>query len=65
MPTEPDTRATSTIDQSRDDQYLALLGLIERHLGRIANALEAFSPEPIRLVKDLGPVRDVPKPGDR
>ncbi len=48
--------------QSEGDHYLAVLGLIERHLGRIANVLEALSPEPAQFVKDLGAVRTVPKP---
>jgi hypothetical protein len=48
-----------------DDQYLAVLRLIERHLGRIANVLETLSPEPMEFVKDLGAVRGVPRPKDR
>ena len=49
-------------EQSDGDRYLGVLRLIEHHLGRIANVLEALSPEPTEFVKDLGAVRNVPKP---
>jgi hypothetical protein len=55
----------SPTEPSGDDQYLVLLRRIEQQLGRIADVLEALSPAPTQLVKDLGPVRDVPKPRAR
>jgi len=61
MSTESETLPEAATDQSPDDQHLVLLRRIEHHLGRIADALEALSPAPTQIVKDLGPVRDVPK----
>jgi hypothetical protein len=51
----------SAAEQSPEDQQLVLLRRIEQHLGRIADVLEALAPAPTQIVKDLGPVRDVPK----
>lgn len=69
MPTEPQTpsglAAEGSGEGSGDDRYLALLQRIEQHLGRIADVLEALSPGPSQLVKDLGPVRNALKPKDR
>ena len=65
MSIEHQTPHEAATEQSGDDQYLAVLRLIEQHLGRIASVLEALSPEPTHFVKDLGAVRNVPKPRDR
>jgi hypothetical protein len=65
MSTDPETPPGPATDQSLDDQHLVLLRRIEHHLGRIADVLEALSPAPTQIVKDLGPVRDVPKPRSR
>jgi hypothetical protein len=62
MPTHPQLTTGPAAEESGDDQYLVLLQRIERQLGRIADVLEALSPAPTQIVKDLGPVRDVPKP---
>jgi hypothetical protein len=62
MPTHPQLSTGPTAEEPRDDQYLVLLQRIERQLGRIADVLEALAPAPTQIVKDLGPVRDVPKP---
>jgi hypothetical protein len=62
MSTDPQEPPGPGAEQSLDDQHLVLLRRIEHHLGRIADALEALSPAPTHIVKDLGPVRDVPKP---
>jgi hypothetical protein len=39
-----------------------LLGRIEQHLARIADALEAMVAPPVDFTKDLGPTRTMPKP---
>jgi hypothetical protein len=62
MSTDPQEPPGPAAEQSPDDQHLVLLRRIEHHLGRIADVLEALSPAPTHIVKDLGPVRDVPKP---
>jgi hypothetical protein len=65
MSTDPQTPPEPTASLSLDDQHLVLLRRIEHHLGRIADVLEALVPAPTQIVKDLGPVRDVPKPRHR
>jgi hypothetical protein len=65
MSTDPQTPSEPTAEQSLGDQHLVLLRRIEHHLGRIADVLEALVPAPTQIVKDLGPVRDVPKPRHR
>jgi hypothetical protein len=62
MSIDPQEPPGPAAEQSLDDQHLVLLRRIEHHLGRIADVLEALSPAPTHIVKDLGPVRDVPKP---
>ena len=62
MSSQLQTPSGSAAEQPGDDQYLVVLRRIEQQLGRIAAVLEALSPAPTQLVKDLGPVRDVPKP---
>jgi len=55
----------SDIEQPVGEQSLALLRGIERQLRRIADVLESLYPVSTQIVKDLGPVRDVPKPKSR
>ena len=65
MSIDPQEPPGPAAEQSLDDQHLVLLRRIEHHLGRIADVLEALVPAPTQIVKDLGPVRDVPKPRHR
>lgn len=65
MSTDSQTPPGLATEQSLDEPHLVLLRRIEHHLGRIADVLEALVPAPTQIVKDLGPVRDVPKPRHR
>jgi hypothetical protein len=45
---------------------LALLARIERHLARVADAIESFTSDSCTFVKkDLGPTREMPNPKRR